>query len=430
MDAGEDKNEPESGRRLPENVLYGNAEKNEINWAPDGGEGVKGHDYEGGEKKARWSKKQLIETEGQKMARWAKQSSLLGTAFFLMAMQIFASVVLLLSGLSVSEETETDWQLLPLSIPVVATRFTCGIVLHIYLESELVQGFSSMKYALNHPWKFERARLAFFAGFAQAIVVFVIEGVNYILMLTQDQPIDIVLNFLALVFISQFDDFFYQTYADQEFKKVIRDLSGKYENFLQIQTTTSFKARHKVLANRIKKQHVEMISPLSEDVQNEIPLYMKLEWQHRGRWRGNRCLWVLYRIMRKLLVCFWFYFIPFAALGLSFILPYEAARKVPPPSTMDSSYVAWLEQAENNGVVEDGYIEPSVDEIVAMMESIPLQDESWGVYTDILVLPLTLDQYWDAFWADEAPYYYPGIERDPEDIFLSSSTWGEPSEEF
>ena len=66
-----------------------------------------------------------------------------------------------------------------------------------------------MKYALNHPWKFERATLAFSAGFLQAITVLVLESVNYILLLTKETHIDIVLNFLILAFISQFDDFFY-----------------------------------------------------------------------------------------------------------------------------------------------------------------------------------------------------------------------------
>ena len=69
-----------------------------------------------------------------------------------------------------------------------------------------------MKCALNHPWKFEWAKLAFFTGFAQAITICVLESVNYILLLTVDTHMDIIAIFVALVIISQFDDFFYQTY--------------------------------------------------------------------------------------------------------------------------------------------------------------------------------------------------------------------------
>ena len=106
-----------------------------------------------------------------------------------------------------------------------------------------------MKYALNHPWKFDGPKLAFFAGFAQVASVVVIEAVNYVMLLTQTDHLDIVLNFLVLVLISQFDDFFYQTYADPEFKKVVTGYSDKYEDFLRIQLTTSFRGRDKVPAN-------------------------------------------------------------------------------------------------------------------------------------------------------------------------------------
>ena len=85
-----------------------------------------------------------------------------------------------------------------------------------------------MKYALNHPWKFERPKMAFLTGLLQASVVYVIEVVNFALVLASNTHIDIVLNFIVLVIISQFDDFFYQTYTDLEFKKVISGLHDKY----------------------------------------------------------------------------------------------------------------------------------------------------------------------------------------------------------
>ena len=66
-----------------------------------------------------------------------------------------------------------------------------------------------MKYALNHPWKFDKARMAFIAGFLQVAVVFVIEIVNCVLMLASNTHEDIILNLIVLVIISQFDDFFY-----------------------------------------------------------------------------------------------------------------------------------------------------------------------------------------------------------------------------
>ena len=84
----------------------------------------------------------------------------------------------------------------------MATRFAYGIVFHFYVQAELVQGFVNMKYALNHPWKFESSGLAFFTGFMQAMTIFVLEGINYVLLLTKDSHLDIVLSFIGLVIIS------------------------------------------------------------------------------------------------------------------------------------------------------------------------------------------------------------------------------------
>ena len=147
-----------------------------------------------------------------------------------MTTQLFSSLALLGELTS----SDYDWHLKPTSVSIVTIRFVCGFVLHIYLQSELLQGFTNMKFALNHPWKFEHPKLAFLVGFGQALVVFVIEGVHYLLLLGNDSHLTIVINFLALVFISQFDDFFYQTHMDGEFKKVITGLSDKYADFLRV----------------------------------------------------------------------------------------------------------------------------------------------------------------------------------------------------
>ena len=50
-------------------------------------------------------------------------------------------------------------------------------------------------------------------------------------------------------------------------------------------------------------------------------------------------------------------------------------------------------------------MEPPVDELVAMMEALPKQKDDWIVSPEILVAPLSMEQYWDCFWSNEAPYY-------------------------
>ena len=115
-----------------------------------------------------------------------------------MTTQLFSSLALL----GEMSNSDYDWHLKPTSISIVTIRFVCGIVLHIYLQSELLQGFTNMKFALNHPWKFNNPKLAFLIGLGQAMVIFVIEGVHYLLLLGNDSELTIIVNFLVLAFIS------------------------------------------------------------------------------------------------------------------------------------------------------------------------------------------------------------------------------------
>ena len=40
-----------------------------------------------------------------------------------------------------------------------------------------------------------------------------------------------------------------------------------------------------------------------------------------------------------------------------------------------------------------------------MMEAIPKQADDWIIAPEILVAPLSLEQFWEAFWANDAPYF-------------------------
>ena len=72
-----------------------------------------------------------------------------------------------------------------------------------------MQGMNMMKYAMNHPWKFTNWQRAFFIGFSQAFMIFAVEAVNMIVLLTNHTMLDTVMNFLALVIIADFDDYLF-----------------------------------------------------------------------------------------------------------------------------------------------------------------------------------------------------------------------------
>ena len=68
-----------------------------------------------------------------------------------------------------------------------------------------------MKYALNHQWKFVNWSRAFRVGFFQLSVVLTLEIVNLIFMLTNATIAEIIMNFIALLIIADFDDYFFMT---------------------------------------------------------------------------------------------------------------------------------------------------------------------------------------------------------------------------
>ena len=66
-----------------------------------------------------------------------------------------------------------------------------------------------MKYACNHEWKFSNVFIAWLCGFLQAFNVIIVESVNFAALLTNFTILDIIMNFLALVVIAEFDENFF-----------------------------------------------------------------------------------------------------------------------------------------------------------------------------------------------------------------------------
>ena len=182
---------------------------------------------------------------------------------------------------------------------------------------------NKMKFAVNHWWKFNNYRVAFYAGLLQTTTIMYVEIVNITVILIQHSIIEIVMNFMAIVVISQFGNFFYLAFTEREWKEVITE--KKYEKLLIIQTTTSYVARYKIDGNKIKPQKCEREWIEEEtDFPNEgaeakprLPTYIRIEF-FGDRTCCNKLLYLLYKIFRLFYVVFWFYFLlllqPFLAI--------------------------------------------------------------------------------------------------------------------
>ena len=111
----------------------------------------------------------------------------------------------------------------PEEAPIVVTRFICAIFLHFYVSSEQTQALNMMNFAQNHTKKFNLWKFAFLIGFMQMIVVYSVELINFAILLTSSTVQDIIMNFLAIVIIVEFDDFLFGVAKDGKMKKLITD---------------------------------------------------------------------------------------------------------------------------------------------------------------------------------------------------------------
>lgn len=92
---------------------------------------------------------------------------------------------------------------------LVASRFICCLILHQQLNGEILEGQGKMKFALNHRHRFDAYKIAFFAGFMQTFSCLFIELVNLFVIITSQTVLEVVLNFMAVAIIAEFDNSFF-----------------------------------------------------------------------------------------------------------------------------------------------------------------------------------------------------------------------------
>lgn len=144
-----------------------------------------------------------------------------------------------------------------------------------------------------------------------------VEIVNFLAVLDQDTFSDIVMNFTALVIISEFDDFFYSTYDDSELKSVISD--SDYANLLMIRRTSSVDATVESNQNLMTVDQCEKGYD-SDNNLRVLPKYIYVNFL-RDRSCTNKLLYTIYRIIKCLYTSVWFYFMPYAIIICSYTIP-------------------------------------------------------------------------------------------------------------
>jgi|LakMenEpi03Aug12_release.lakeMendotaPanAssembly.Ray.scaffolds.fasta_scaffold192439_1 hypothetical protein len=94
-----------------------------------------------------------------------------------------------------------------------------------------------MKFVNNHDYRFFNFKIAYLACFMQITMVVTAEIVNFIAVLSSKTTLGIIMIFVALKIIADFDDFFYAILGKDPGKEVINDTA--YDELWMIKRTTS-----------------------------------------------------------------------------------------------------------------------------------------------------------------------------------------------
>ena len=88
-------------------------------------------------------------------------------------------------------------------------RFICATILHLSISDGVVGSLERMKYSLNHNYSFNAPTRAFIISLLEFTITVTVEICNISIILAQLLPINIVLNFIAIAIVAQFDEFIY-----------------------------------------------------------------------------------------------------------------------------------------------------------------------------------------------------------------------------
>ena len=231
--------------------------------------------------------------------------------YFMTASFIFVLQMILIILLA-SDMMFGDRMMLKADFPTLLVRFVCAIILHIQVEKEIAQSIQMMKYYINHikhftrnykeevsacKWEnFEVTRTderdstywePFVIANMQLIASISTELINIVLMCSQDNIPDTVMNFFALSVIHEIDDLYSQSLSDFKLRGVIDDLP-------EITETTTMWLHGK-------------------SVEVEEGKFENLEWT-----RGQRILRFYYKIWRTLYCGFYYYFMPMLVIVFTY----------------------------------------------------------------------------------------------------------------
>ena len=114
-----------------------------------------------------------------------------------------------------------DLATLEKTILILFARMFCALLMHLSLLDNVQASLERIKFSLNHSYLFKYKFQAVLVPFIQFCMVFFVETMNMLVILTYFEPLNIVSNFVALSIVSEFDKMMYQSSGPQTLKKLL-----------------------------------------------------------------------------------------------------------------------------------------------------------------------------------------------------------------
>ena len=112
--------------------------------------------------------------------------------------------------------------------------------MHVAMTNELKEGMAKIKFTLNHSWRFSHPYTAVYCGLLQTSMIVLVTMLNYLVIVLSPTTIDVAKDFLAMMIISDFDNYFFEEHHSHELSKnIIINKDDKYFDLFTVMRTTS-----------------------------------------------------------------------------------------------------------------------------------------------------------------------------------------------
>ena len=234
------------------------------------------------------------------------------------AMFVFGFQVLMITFIGYIIMGDSFHITMPNSVQVMGARFVCSILMHLQVEGDVRQGLRMMKYVVNHPFDFSNPGSAFFVAVMQIFGGLFAEIACILYLSSIDTAIDIIIKFVALASIAKVDDFYASALPAEAYK--IKGATPPLKIRVNRRDWAAFK-----IANKRKAQAEANGEKLAEGCEELKVLEKNAIMNDYGI--SRKVGRFIFKTLRIIYASYIFYFLPYTALWISYVVNLGAAAE-------------------------------------------------------------------------------------------------------